>query len=192
MYEGPREGVDQYAIYYRTARVALLRAFPYPDPESAFRQSLLFAEFRSEDFDFTLLSIHIQWDDATGELAELARVIEAELSARPEEGDLVALGDFNADCASFDENDLSHALRRPGFHWVIGNDADCDVSRATSCTRDRIILLDGTYGQEYVPGSAGVFEFDVDYGLTESAARMVSDHYPVFAVFTVNSGDDDG
>ena len=30
-----------------------------------------------------------------------------------------------------------------------------------------------------VGGSAGIFQFDKEYGLTEDEAKAVSDHYPV-------------
>jgi len=39
-------------------------------------------------------------------------------------------------------------------------------------------------------GKSGVFRFDTVFGLTQSMAKKVSDHYPVYCVFYINKDRD--
>ncbi len=192
--EGPREGrsvsKEAYALYYAPERVELLKAELLPDPTDAFEREPLVAWLKSGDFDFVLLAIHVKPEDAGRELAALAVAADSLLDADPAEKDLILLGDFNADCNYFSERGSSNPLRGPGFHWII-TDAMDTTTGSTRCTYDRIVLLEGTLGHEYVPDSAGVFRFDLEYDLPPSLTRRVSDHYPVYAEFWTSLGDDD-
>ncbi len=192
MYESPRIGGEQYAFYYDADRVEFIDAQVYPDPNEILVRGLIIARFRVHLFEFTLLAIHANHVQTSSELEEIARAVDSQLVSNPAENDLIILGDLNADCDSFDENDFQHPLRQAKYHWVITNEMDTLVDPTADCTRDRIILLNNTFTQEYVPGSAGVFYFDRQYGLDSSFSRSVSDHYPVFARFKVNLQIDDG
>ena len=131
---------------------------------------------------------HIKPEDAFDEMAALADVAEA--VADPTEGDVIVLGDFNADCSYFRESD-PHPFRTATYHWIIGDAVKTAVK--TDCTYDRIVLRDGTFGSEYVPNSAQVFRFDDAFGLSDRAfVEDVSDHYPVFAEYRTTGPDDDG
>ena len=192
MVAGPRLGrsdsKEQYVIYYRADVVAFVDSFTVPN-RGRFERPPLVARFVAGQFDFALVVVHIKPDDAAREMAALARLAETLVDAN--ERDVILLGDFNADCAYFSERDDRHPLRAPGFHWVIGNEARTAVRSA--CTYDRIVLLDGTFGYEYVPNSARVFRYDSAFGLKRAAqVRAVSDHFPVFAEFTITGPDDDG
>ena len=195
MYEGPRLGrttsKEQYVAYYRTSRIERLDAYIQPDPDDVFEREPLVATFRAGNFDFTLVAAHIKPDSADTELAALAGVAHALLVEHPDEGDVILLGDFNADCRFFDEDDDSHPLRAQDFHWVIDNEWDTTTT-ATDCTYDRIVLVSNTFSSEYVAGSAAPFYFDERYGLTEAEfVQSVSDHYPVVAEFFIAERDDD-
>jgi deoxyribonuclease-1-like protein len=61
---------------------------------------------------------------------------------------------------------------------VLGFDT---TTKSTDVTYDRIIITGGA-GTDYT-GEAGVFRFDTAYGLNQTMAEDVSDHYPVYAVF---------
>jgi hypothetical protein len=82
-------------------------------------------------------------------------------------------------------------LRASDFHWVITNEVDT-TTKASDCTYDRIILLADTHGKEYIPGSAAVFRFDTEYGITDPEfVESISDHYPIYAEFRTGLPDDD-
>ncbi len=194
MLEGPRLGrtssKEQYVVYYTPATVELMNAYTQPDPDDAFEREPLVATFRSNNFDFTLIACHIKPDDAEDELTTLATVARATLGANPAERDLILLGDFNADCRYFDEDDPNHALRDADFHWLIADSMETAI--ITGCTYDRIIVFDETFSSEFIEGSAQVFRFDEEFDLTdEEFVREVSDHYPVMAEFVTSAVDDD-
>jgi endonuclease/exonuclease/phosphatase family metal-dependent hydrolase len=192
MCDSPRlGGTEQYVIYFKGDRLELLEAYEYPAPDGSFVRGVFVASFRSGNFDFTLLSIHANHVGTASELSELAGIVNAMLGAGVADRDLIILGDLNADCNSFDEDDGSHSLRAAQFRWVITNDMDTNVDTARDCARDRIILLETTFDREYRSGSAGVFRFDVEYGIDAGLALAVSDHYPVYAEFETFRPDDD-
>jgi endonuclease/exonuclease/phosphatase family metal-dependent hydrolase len=193
MIEGPRLGrtssKEQYVLYYRPSIVRFIDSFTVPDPDNRFEREPLVTRFQARFFDFRLVAAHIKPDDAYDELAALADVAEAVVDST--EGDVILLGDFNADCDYFTETDASHPLKAAAFHWVITNDTRTAVT--SGCTYDRIVLLDGTYGAEYVPNSAHAFRYDSEFGITDANfVRRVSDHYPVYAEFRITGPDDDG
>ena len=157
MIEGPRLGRTsskaQYVFYYRPSVLTFVDSFTVPDPDDRFEREPLVARFQAGLFDFRLVGVHIKPDDAYGELAAVAEVADAVVDST--EGDVILLGDFNADCDYFDETDASHPLKAASYHWVVTNDMRTAV--VSGCTYDRIVLLDGTNGAEYVPNSAQVF-----------------------------------
>ena len=194
MYEGPREGrtssKEQYVVYYLPSRVQFLNASVLLDPNDVFEREPLIATFKSGEFDFTLVICHIKPDDADAELAHMAAVASSVLAFNPAEQDIILLGDFNADGSYWDEDKTNHALKDTTYHWIIDNDMDTMVR--TDWTYDRIILLGGTYYNEYVGGSAGVFYFNQECGLTDQEfIEDVSDHFPVYAEFKIPGPDDD-
>jgi deoxyribonuclease-1-like protein len=97
-----------------------------------------------------------------------------------------SLGDLNADCSYFDENSAS-TMSSSDYYWCINNSVDTTTNR-TDCTYDRIIITIPVASD--FTGDAGVFRFDLEYGLTEDETTAVSDHYPVYAVFWCNNDTD--
>jgi endonuclease/exonuclease/phosphatase family metal-dependent hydrolase len=194
MVEGPRLGrstsKEQYVIYYTPASVELTNWYTLPDEEDAFEREPIVASFRSGDFDFTVVGVHIKPDDAEDELGSLAAVGDAIRQADTNEHDVILLGDFNADCSYFDEDDMTHPLRATGFQWLIGNEMETAVT--SGCTYDRIVVFDDTFSKEFVAGTASVVSYDDDLGITDlDFVKKVSDHYPVVAEFKTSLGDDD-
>jgi len=193
MVEGPRLGrtssKEQYVIYYVPAVVTLLSSFTLADPDDLFEREPLAAVFQAGGFDFMLVVCHIKPDAAEAELQALAAALPRLQAQAPGEQDLILMGDFNADGSYLNEDELPDIFAPP-FQIVI-SDTLVTTTR-TQNTYDRIILADGGASLEYVTGSAGVFLFDQEFGLTDpDFVRTVSDHYPVYANFSIDLGDDD-
>ena len=193
MVVGPRlgrtESKEQYAIYYRPSVVTFVDSFTVSRRGNRFERPPLVAGFVAGQFDFRLVVAHIKPADAARELAALARVAHA--VADSTERDVILLGDFNADCGYFNETDQRHPLKAPRFHWIIANETETAVR--SGCTYDRIVLTDATVGHELVPKSARVFRYDRIFGISSRVlVRAVSDHFPVYAEFSIAGPDDDG
>ena len=181
---GPRVGrtssKEQYAFYWRTDAIELLPGhYTYADPGDRFEREPLVARFqvRGQRFGFVLVNVHTKPGDATRELAALVDVIADVQQRFPDEGDIVLLGDFNADGDYFVEDDLGHPLRTPMLIWAIPDEADTTVA-ASDNTYDRVVFLWEESLADYADRWT-VRRFDAEFGLTADQAKAVSDHYPV-------------
>ncbi len=181
---------ESYAYYWDTETVEYLEgsAYVYNDTGDVFEREPYVASFRSGGFDFTLVGIHTKPDDAEHEIGNLTVVVAGVLASNPGEGDVIVMGDFNADGGYFDEDGPS-PFNGGGYRWVVEN--GYDTMTKTDWTYDRIVLLNGTYHGEYVMGSCTVFYFDAAYGVDEELTVEVSDHYPVYAAYRTDLQDDD-
>jgi deoxyribonuclease-1-like protein len=181
---------ESYAYYWDTETVEYIEgsAYMYNDTGDVFEREPYVASFRSGGFDFTLVGIHTKPDDAEHEIGNLTAVVASVLAGAPGEGDVVVMGDFNADGGYFDEDGAS-PFKAEGYHWVVEN--SLDTMTKTDWTYDRIVLLDGTYLGEYVADSCTVFYFDAAYGIQQELTEDVSDHYPVYALYRTDLPDDD-
>lgn len=193
---GPRLGrtssKEQYAFFYKTTSIQVEGAYTYNEAGiDSFHREPYIAKFKAKNgsFDFVLINIHTDPDEATSEINALPLVITDAQNHFPEP-DVILLGDLNADCKKgtkyFDENDNSSPLRQSGYTWQITNNMDTNVA-TSSCTYDRIITT-STVNQDYA-GSSGVFRFDQHFEL-DCEPKKVSDHYPVYAEFNINSDTD--
>lgn len=188
---GPRLGrttsKEQYAFFYRVSTIHYGASYTYDDSApDLFHREPFIGSFSAVhgNFDFVLATIHADPDEAVGEIASLPLVIKDATAHFHGEPDIILLGDFNADCSYFDENDMTCPLRAPSYTWLISNDMDTNLA-ASSCAYDRIVItcdLDAEY-----PKSAGVFRFDDVFDLTDADAKDVSDHYPVWVGFSVSA-----
>ncbi len=189
---GRTSSKEAYAYFYNTCQVEFLENsdYVYEDLNDIFEREPYIASFRAEDFDFTLAGIHIKPDDADSEIAHLADVVDSILNKNPNEKDIIVMGDFNADGSYFDEDTTSNTFKSFPYHWIITN--DMDTMTKTGWTYDRIVIRDSTLNYEYIPNSAEVFYFDQEYGITDQDFVVkVSDHYPIYARFRTDLGDDD-
>lgn len=183
---------EAYAYFYNTETVDYIEGsdYVYNDVDDVFEREPYIAEFTSGNFDFILVGIHTKPDDAYAEIGYLAIVVSTIRSENPDEGDIIVMGDFNADGRYFDEDDTANHFKAPEYNWAVTN--DWDTMTKTDNTYDRIVMLDSTYDHEYVDGSAEVFYFDEQYGISdEELVWDISDHFPVYAEFWTSLEDDD-
>ena len=101
-------------------------------------------------------------------------MVEDARTRYPGEDDFIVLGDLNADCSYFDEEDPNCPLKTMDYTWLIGNDQDTNLAQSDG-PYDRIILSAGL--REDYAKEAGVFRFDAAYGMARDVAKKVSDHY---------------
>jgi len=189
---GRTSSKEAYAYFYNTETVTHAEGSDhiYNDTDDVFEREPYIATFSSGRFDFTLVGIHTKPDDAPQEIGNLTLVIASILAADPDEGDVIILGDLNADGNYFNEDTTSNPLQAPDYYWTVTD--EMDTMTKTDWTYDRIILLNATYSHEYVDGSTQVYHFDEVYGITdEGLVWDVSDHYPVYAEFSTTQQDDD-
>ena len=184
---GPRLGrsvsTEQYAFVYDTNRVEYdpSSVGTFPDPTDLLHREPFFARFRPRTnaperaFSFWLVNIHTDPDEVATEVTALADVFQKMRVARPDEDDVILLGDLNAN-----ESQLGRLGQIPGIHWV--------VRGAMTNTRQNKaydnILFDGAATSEYT-GRWGVFDLCAQYGLSLDKALLVSDHFPVWAEFGI-------
>ena len=194
--ESPRLGrttsKEAYAYFYNTESVELIEGSEcvYNDTGEVFEREPFIAGFRSGGFDFTLVGIHTKPDDAYNEIGNLTLVVQSILDGDPQEGDVIVLGDFNADGSYFDEGDTGNPLRDPAYFWVVADEVD--TMTKTDWTYDRMVMTNATHGWEYVEGSASVLYFDDEYGIEDpELVWAISDHYPIYAEFRTDLADDD-
>ena len=194
--ESPRLGrttsKEAYAYFYNTESVELIEGSErvYNDTGDVFEREPFIAGFRSGGFDFTLVGIHTKPDDAYNEIGNLTLVVQSILDGDPQEGDVIVLGDFNADGSYFDEGDTGNPLKDPAYFWVVADEVD--TMTKTDWTYDRMVMTNATHGWEYVEGSASVLYFDEEYGIEDpELVWAISDHYPIYAEFRTDLADDD-
>ena len=194
--ESPRLGrttsKEAYAYIYNTQAVQFVQGsdYVYDDNNDVFEREPYIATFKIGNFDFTLAGIHTKPEDAYNEIGNLTTVISSIQTAKPNEKDIIVMGDFNANGSYYNEDDTSNPLKAPQYNWIITNNIDTTVK--TDNTYDRIIILDTTLNHEYDAGTAQAFHFDQAYGLNnQTFVEEISDHYPVFAQYKTNLQDDD-
>ena len=194
--ESPRLGrttsKEAYAYIYNTQAVQFVQGsdYVYDDNNDVFEREPYIATFKIGNFDFTLAGIHTKPEDAYNEIGNLTTVISSIQTAKPNEKDIIVMGDLNADGSYYNEDDTSNPLKAPQYNWIITNNIDTTVK--TDNTYDRIIILDTTLNHEYDAGTAQAFHFDQAYGLNnQTFVEEISDHYPVFAQYKTNLQDDD-
>lgn len=190
---GPRLGrtssKEQYAYIYRDDTIEPVGSpYTYTEPTGTdpFHREPFISMFKAKagTFDFVLINIHTDPDEAEEEIRSLANILSDAKTHFPDEGDFIILGDLNADCTYYNEESVNPL---PDTTWLIPDVLDTTV-KGTVCTYDRIIVNETTI-EDYA-GNAGLFRFDTEYGLSFEQAKKVSDHYPVFSEFWVNRDTD--
>ena len=191
---GPRLGrtssKEQYAYIYNTNTIEAIGE-PYTYDDSAkdiFHREPFIAQFKAKNgtFDFTMVTIHTDPDSATEEIYALHQVIEQARSFTGE-SDIIALGDFNADCNYHEESNRG-PLSEDSYIYAIKDSADTNLAKS-DCTYDRIIITKSSTETDFT-GMSGVYRFDTIHNLSYKEAKKVSDHYPVYAVFSTNKDAD--
>ncbi len=182
---GPREGrtnsKEQYIFIYDTDRIEVDLASPavFPDPADRLHRPPLCVRFRTRiipehmAFTFWLVNTHTDPDEVPQELAALGDVFRGMQAARPDEDDVIMLGDLNAGPPQFQP-----LAPIPGLAWAI--DGVTTNTRGTKTYDNLVFSLPAT--SEYL-GRWGVLDLQQTFGLSQEAALEVSDHNPVWAAF---------
>jgi len=154
---GRSSSKEQYGIIYRDyINLTELKDFN-PDRRDRWERPPIAATFNASGYIFTIYNIHTKPDDAEREIAYLNDIVK-------DEGNVIVMGDLNADCDYYSEPLIPDF---DGWNWIIEDDADTTVGRSY-CAYDRIILNDNAY-DEYLNHS-------IDTSITED----LSDHYLVW------------
>jgi len=159
---GRSSSKEQYGVIYKTAKNISITEFTdyNPDPEDRWERPPILVAFTANNYSLTAYNIHIKPEDVANELHYLEETVNKY------EGNVVILGDLNADCSYYTRTSSKDFVS--GFHWIV-KDADDTTVSETDCAYDRIILND---------------EADkrfVSYGIDkEGVTKDISDHYLVW------------
>ena len=182
---GPREGrtvsKEQYAFVYDTTRIEVdpSSVGVVPDPQNRLHRPPLHARFRTRitpaemAFTFWLVDIHTDPDEVPQELDALTGVFQAMQAARPDEDDVILLGDLNAGPPEF-----RSFQRIPGITWAVSG---VTTNTRRTKTYDNLVFTRPATS-EYL-GGWGVLDLQATFGLPLDHALEVSDHNPVWGAF---------
>ena len=185
---GPRLGrsvsTEQYAFIYDTNRIECdpSSVGTIGDPADLLHREPFVARFRPRTnfperaFSFWLVDTHTDPDEVPEEVAALAQVFQIMQGARPDEDDVILLGDLNAS-----EYELGPLAGIPGISWVVGGGVTTNTRQNKAYDN---IIFHGPSTTEFT-GRWGVLNLQGIFGLTEADALKVSDHYPVWAEFDI-------
>lgn len=155
---GRSSSKEQVGIAYKSDLYLLELEDFNPDSLDRWERPPIHATFGVDGYLFSVYNIHTKPDDVPSEMAALESVV---VNA----GNVLIMGDLNADCSYYPPTEHTHFL---SWNWIIGDDADTTVA-ATDCAYDRIIM-----------NSNAASEF-VQYGIyTSGIVPGVSDHYLVW------------
>jgi endonuclease/exonuclease/phosphatase family metal-dependent hydrolase len=173
---------EQYAFFYKTSTVGVVNFYQWPDTTDIFEREPYIVRFRASSYavgEFGFLGIHTKPDDAVNEINALVDVYDS-VSSMWGLTDFILSGDFNAGCTYVTSADWANIRLRTDsrFMWVIGDSIDTTAS-STNCPYDRLVLAGSKMQGAYISGSAVPFNYETAYGISNTLALDVSDHYPV-------------
>lgn len=172
-----RNSQEQYAYYYRKARVQPDGPHQLFDDSAHdyFQREPHVARFAVQGACTTmvLMNLHTRPRAAMSEIAAVEHVFSWARVQYAGERHFIALGDFNAGCGYASEEELD-ALPIHGeqYDWVVPHSADTNLADA-QCPYDRIVISS-------TEGNLLVKDWGVDRAFSD---RRVSDHWPVWAEF---------
>ena len=185
---------ELYAFLYKEDLVSVVsRGELYPDAADGkddFSRDPYWATFRAGEFDFSVIAVHVIWGDSVGprkaEVKALADVYQYVQDANGDEDDVLLLGDFN--CNPTDTESYRPIMAIPSMTRLFNFPQKSHIRDSSLYDN---IFFQTDYVTEYL-GSSGIDKFDeMDFGNDDKAANLaVSDHRPVWAVFSINSDDD--
>lgn len=144
-------------IYRKNIQLVGFRDFN-PDIENRWERPPFEVEFEVNGYQLKAYNSHIDPDSVPEEIAALEQVVNTT-------GNVVVLGDLNADCSYYPEKNRTHFRN---WTWVIPDGADTTV-HATDCAYDRIILNGNATSEQ------------IDYGIYKTGINTaLSDHYLVW------------
>jgi endonuclease/exonuclease/phosphatase family metal-dependent hydrolase len=182
---GPRLGrtvsKEQYTFIYDSTRIEVdpSSVGTSPNPGDRLHRPPLHARFRvranppESGFSFWLVDTHTDPDEVSAEVNALADVFIEMKALRPDEDDVILLGDFNAGPPQFGK-----IKQIPGVGWAVSG---VTTNTRRSKTYDNLIF-DTRTTTEYT-GRWGVLDLQNTFGMSIDKALEVSDHNPVWAAF---------
>lgn len=178
---------ERYLFVFRPDQVSVLDSYLYDDGcepcgNDTFSREPAIVKFSSPHTlvkEFAIAPLHAAPEDAVSEIDALYDVY-VDIRARWGLKDVLLMGDFNAGCSYVSSSDWASIRLRtdPAFLWLIPDSADTTAT-TTHCPYDRIVVAGTELQAAVVPGSAGPFDFQAAYGLSQNLALAISDHYPV-------------
>lgn len=171
--EDDRSSQEQYAILYNPELIFVKdNGTLYNDSvNDSFQREPFLAHLtvKNTTLDFVLGVIHTKPAAAEEEISSLIDVFDWS-SEYYEDDDVMIVGDYNADCSYFDEDDIVDLeIGTEEFLWAIPNDADTNLADS-NCTYDRMVLS-GELKNNF-NGTWGVDDTFLD--------NSISDHWPVW------------
>ena len=191
---GPRLGrsssnLEQYVYVFDTDRIELdpQSVYTISDPDDIMHREPYVATFMTkgvhpdEAFTFTLINVHTDPNsrDLAIELDALAEVYRVVRRSARQEDDVIVLGDLNADDRHF-----QRLGQLPGIFPLI---AGVWTNTRQDKQYDNLIIHQPSTTEW--TGRSGVFDVMRHYNLTEQQALELSDHFPVWAEFSVYERD---
>jgi endonuclease/exonuclease/phosphatase family metal-dependent hydrolase len=185
---------ELYAFLYKEDLVSVVsRGELYPDAADGkddFSRDPYWATFRAGEFDFSVIAVHVIWGDSVGprkaEVKALADVYRYVQEANGTEEDVLLVGDFNRN--PNDAESYSRIMAIPSMIRLFELPQKSHI-RDSSLYDNIFFQMDAV--TEYLDRS-GIDKFDeTDFGNDDKAANLaVSDHRPVWAVFSIDRDDD--
>ena len=181
---------ERCAFLYKKERVSVIRPGElYPDAADGkddFSRDPYWATFRAGEFDFSVIAVHVIWGDRVGPRKALADVYRYVQEANGPEEDVLLVGDFNRNPTDADA--YSRIMAIPSMTRLFKLPQKSHIR--DSSLYDNIFFQKDSV-KEYLNRS-GIDKFDeTDFGNNDKAASLaVSDHRPVWAVFSIKIDDD--
>ena len=185
---------ERYAFLYKKDLISVMRAGElYPDATDGkddFARDPYWASFRAGEFDFSVIAVHVIWGKKVGprkaEVRGLADVYHYVQTANGDENDVLLLGDFNRNPT--DTESYRPIMAFPSMTRLFQFPQKSHI-KDTSLYDN--IFFQKDHLTEYL-NKSGIDRFDeTDFGNDDKAANLaVSDHRPVWAVFSTKVDDD--
>jgi deoxyribonuclease-1-like protein len=187
---GPRVGnstaKEQFAYLFDSEKILCDRTQVYTigDPDNLISREPLVATFATRAppdsaFTFTLINVHTDPDVVRVELDALAEAYRVVRRAGVDEDDVIMLGDFNADDTHF-----GRLGQIPGI-WPLIRGVFTNTKQ--NKLFDNIIVHQPSTTE--IGQNSGVFDIVRNFNMTTQQAEAVSDHFPVWAEFSVYERD---
>ncbi len=154
---------EQYGIVFKKGIEVSIKDFN-PDRLSRWERPPIMAKIKTGNYSLSAYNIHIKPDSVKKEIANLEDLVE-------NKGNVIVLGDFNADCDYYNVNKRNEFL---SWRWVIKDDDDTTVS-ALNCAYDRVIINEDAFNEHI---RSGIFSEGINSG--------ISDHYLVWTEIKIN------
>jgi endonuclease/exonuclease/phosphatase family metal-dependent hydrolase len=183
---GPREGhtssKEQYVFIYNEQKIERVdQGMVLRHPQRLLHRDPLAVTFRcrtpnpQNGFSFTLINIHTDPDVVASELDALADIWQMARQAFRYEDDLILLGDLNAA-----PNEFRRLGQVPNLYAAIPPQMTTNTAR-TKCYDN--LVFDRLATSEF-QSKSGAFDLAQYYNLTIDQAKLISDHQPVWGLFS--------